>query len=149
MKESFPAEHFPPSNEMPHAILWAKILALAQIVLSLVLCVLLVWAFVAQASDGLFLSIRELWAAYLNRSVEYLQTEEGLAYLSGLLVSSLIAPLLGLIAIARRSKNWTIAALFLYLLTFGNGLFPFSVFVVSLMLLKPSRTYLGFLSKSA
>lgn len=130
--------------QKPSTIKWAKGLAIFQLSVGALACVFFFWLFASSPTDAFLLGMQEGVASGFGKSVSYLQSAEGMGYLFGMFAAGLAAPVLALVAISRRSKNWTIASLAIYVAGFVSSISPVSLAVIILMLVKQSRAYLGF-----
>jgi hypothetical protein len=127
----------------PTALKWAKGLAIFQLVVGVLVMIFIYWVFFGNAEGAFFEGVRNGFAQELGKDSFYMSTAEGAGFIFGLFALGLLCPILVLVAIARQSKPWSIAALVLNGLSLGASLSLFTIAIMVCMLLPDSRVYLG------
>lgn len=79
----------------------------------------------------------------LGEASLYLSSAEGSGFLVGTFIFALIGPILTLVAIAKRRKGWSLAAVIFNGLTVLASMSLVTLVIEILLLVKPSRDYLG------
>jgi hypothetical protein len=131
------------SSAKPTTLKWAKGLAILQIVVGLLGGAFLIWLFGTSASSEIIEGMRQGVIESLGETSVNFSSPEGAGYIFGLIAAGLLAPIFTLVAIKRRSKNWTIASLIFLGLNLVTGFSVVTLAIFILMAVKPSREYLN------
>lgn len=132
------------SGDTPSTIKWAKGLAIFQIVVSVLALAFFLWLFASTSTDPFIQGMQQGVMEEFGETLSFEATAEMLGAITAMFTMALIGPILILVAISRRTKNWAIASLVFNGLLLVTSFSLVTIAIVALMLVEPSRRYLNF-----
>lgn len=131
-------------GDAPSTIKWAKGLAIFQIVVGALALAFFLWLFASTSTDPFIQGLQQGVMEEFSKELSFGGTPEIMGAITALFAISLVGPILILVAISRRTKNWAIASLVFNGLLLITSFSLVTIAIVILMLVEPSRRYLNF-----
>lgn len=137
------------SLQKPTTLKWVKGLAIFQIVIGVLIAGFLLWAVEGDLQNPFWQGFNQGLFQAIGADETATLTYEFVGEVAGIILFTLLGPIFALVAIARRSKGWAIAAMVLIAVQMvgsivqGGSLSPLSLVILILMLTKSARAYLG------
>lgn len=131
-------------GDAPSTIKWAKGLAIFQIVVGALALAFFLWLFASNSTDPFIQGMQQGVMEEFSKELSFGGTPEIMGAITALFAISLVGPILILVAISRRTKNWAIASLIFNGLLLITSFSLVTIAIVILMLVEPSRRYLNF-----
>lgn len=127
----------------PSTIKWAKGLAIFQIVVGVLALAFFIWLFSTTSTDPFIQGMQQGVIEEFGETLSLKTPPEIMGAMTAMFSISLVGPILILIAISRRTKNWAIASLVFNGLSMIANTSIVSAIILILMLVEPSRKYLN------
>lgn len=131
------------STGTPSTIKWAKGLAIFQIVVGVLALAFFIWLFSSTSTDPFIQGMQQGVMEEFGETLSFETSAEIMGAMTAMFSMALVGPILILIAISRRTKNWAIASLVFNGLLLVVSFSLVTIAIVALMLLEPSRKYLN------
>lgn len=133
-----------PSTATPSTIKWAKGLSIFQIVVGVLGLAFLIWLFSNTSTDPFIQGMQQGVMEEFGQILPFETSAEIMGAMTAMFSMALVGPILILIAISRRTKNWAIASLVFNGFLMVTNFSLVTIAIIALMLVEPSRKYLNF-----